>query len=70
MFGDFNADEANPAAQAMVTSTRTPLRDTFRAAHPDARVVGTFNSFRGDSTGGKIDFILADPAWRVQRCRH
>ena len=65
VFGDFNADEANPAAQAMVTSTRTPLRDTFRAAHPDARVVGTFNSFRGDSTGGKIDFILADPAWRV-----
>ncbi len=65
VFGDFNADETNPAAQAMVTSPRTPLRDTFRAAHPTARVVGTFNSFRGDSTGGKIDFILADRTWRV-----
>ncbi|HQW67356.1 MAG TPA: endonuclease/exonuclease/phosphatase family protein, partial [Gemmatimonadales bacterium] len=66
VMGDFNADEANPAAKAMVNSTRVPLRDTFRAVHPDARVVGTFNSFRGDSTLGKIDFVLADRSWSVR----
>lgn len=66
VMGDFNADEANPAARLMVRSTRVPLRDTFRAVHPDARVVGTFNSFRGDSTLGKIDFVLADRSWSVR----
>ncbi len=65
VLGDFNADETNPASRAMVSSTRTPLRDTFRAVHPAAKGVGTFNGFRGDSTEGKIDFVLADPRWTV-----
>ena len=65
VFGDFNADETNPAAHAMVSSTRTPLRDSFRAVHLGASIVGTFNGFRGDSTQGKIDFILADAGWMV-----
>lgn len=63
--GDFNADEQNPASRAMVSSTRTPLRDAFRVAHPDAVDVGTFNGFGGDLTRGKIDYVLIDPAWDV-----
>jgi len=65
--GDFNADESNPAFQALVSDARVPLRDTFRALHPGAAVVGTFNAFRGDSTGGKIDAVLVGPGWEVRR---
>ncbi len=54
--GDFNAGEDNPAARAMAPR----FRDTFRDAHPRESVVGTFNAFRGDSLGAKIDFVFAD----------
>ncbi len=66
VMGDFNADEANPAFVALLTDQRTPLRETFRVIHPDAMVAGTFNGFRGDSTGGMIDHILAGPAWTIR----
>ena len=66
IMGDFNADEANPAFLALLADSRTPLRESFRAIHPDATVVGTFNSFRGDSTGGMIDHILAGPGWTIR----
>jgi endonuclease/exonuclease/phosphatase family metal-dependent hydrolase len=65
--GDFNADESNPALQALLADPRLPLRDTYRALHPGAAVVGTFNGFRGDSTGGKIDAVLVGPGWDVLR---
>jgi endonuclease/exonuclease/phosphatase family metal-dependent hydrolase len=60
VMGDFNSDEQNPAFRALTTGTPAPLRDTFRAMHPNATAVGTFNSFRGDSTFGKIDAILVN----------
>jgi endonuclease/exonuclease/phosphatase family metal-dependent hydrolase len=63
LMGDFNSDESNPAFQALVAPGTPSLRDTYRALHPQATVVGTFNSFRGDSTGGKIDAVLMGPGW-------
>lgn len=63
--GDFNAGEDNPAFQILLQDARVPLRDTYRARHPDAEVVGTFNAFRGDSTGTKIDAVLVGPGWDV-----
>jgi endonuclease/exonuclease/phosphatase family metal-dependent hydrolase len=60
--GDFNAGEDNPA---VATVTRSGMRDTFRALHPDARWVGTFNAFTGDSTGPKIDYVFAGPRWEI-----
>lgn len=60
--GDFNAGESNPALIAM----RERLVDTFRAARPGDTVTGTFNSFRGDSTGERIDYIFADSALVVR----
>lgn len=63
LVGDFNAGEDNAAFRMLLADTRVPLVDTFRALHPDAEVVGTFNAFRGDTTGEKIDAILAGPGW-------
>jgi len=63
--GDFNAGEANAAFRALVGDPATPLRDTFRDLHPDAGTVGTFNAFRGESDGEKIDAILVSHGWRV-----
>lgn len=65
VFGDFNSDEGNPAFLELVRSPSMRLRDSFRDRHPDASPVGTFNSFRGDSTAGKIDAVLVGPRWAV-----
>ena len=54
--GDFNAGEDNPAVTRMLTA----FHDTYRVRHPGERVVGTFNGFRGDSTGPKIDYVWTD----------
>lgn len=59
--GDFNAGEDNPAARAMAGA----FRDSYRVAHPAETIVGTFNSFRGDSAGPKIDFIFFGEGWEV-----
>jgi endonuclease/exonuclease/phosphatase family metal-dependent hydrolase len=79
LMGDFNAGEDNPAFRALLadadsrgarlpnaragTAAAPSLYDTFRAVHPNARETGTFNSFRGDRTGDRIDAILASPEW-------
>jgi endonuclease/exonuclease/phosphatase family metal-dependent hydrolase len=60
--GDFNAGETNAAAVAM----RASYVDTFRARHPDAKEVGTFNGFKpGQTTGEKIDFVFVEPGTAV-----
>lgn len=64
VLGDFNSDESNAAFRQLV-ARGTGLRDTYRLVHPAAKVVGTFNSFRGDSTAGKIDAVLVGGGWRV-----
>jgi endonuclease/exonuclease/phosphatase family metal-dependent hydrolase len=67
--GDFNAGESNPAFRTLVAGSSgaasVQLRDTFRAVHPDATATGTFNAFRGDQTGDKIDAVLATRHWRI-----
>jgi len=65
VLGDFNSDEANPAFKALLSHPTVRLWDSFRARQADAAVVGTFNSFRGDSTGGKIDAVLVGRGWIV-----
>lgn len=67
LLGDFNAGEDNPAMRYLIGSSRPPppLRDTFRALHPDATDVGTFHGFRGGTDGEKIDAILVSPGWDV-----
>jgi endonuclease/exonuclease/phosphatase family metal-dependent hydrolase len=60
--GDFNAGEANPAMERLRDSG---LVDTFRALHPEAEPVGTFNGFKGDRSGEKIDGVLVTPGWQI-----
>jgi endonuclease/exonuclease/phosphatase family metal-dependent hydrolase len=60
--GDFNTGESNPATQVMLGK----FRDTFRVLHPDAKDVGTANSFKfGMTTGDKIDYIFVEPGTDV-----
>ena len=60
--GDFNSGEDNPAAKLVART----LRDTFRARHPDAAEVGTFNGFTfGNTKGDKIDYIFVEPGHRI-----
>jgi endonuclease/exonuclease/phosphatase family metal-dependent hydrolase len=67
VMGDFNADESNPAYLAFFeASMGPPLRNAFRALHPEVRA-GTYNAFKPDSDGGDrtIDHILVSPGLRV-----
>jgi len=71
--GDFNASEMNPAIRYVkgdleregvaddLKKNPVPLVDTFRVLHPGATEVGTFNSWRGERSGGKIDYVFALP---------
>jgi endonuclease/exonuclease/phosphatase family metal-dependent hydrolase len=75
--GDFNAGEDNPVllyltgkldrafAGASAPLASPELRDTYRVVHPDSSAVGTFNSFRGVTTGDKIDAVLVSDEWQV-----
>lgn len=75
--GDFNAGESNPAILHLLGKQALPLDsasapksavrlfDAFRALHPSAQKVGTFNGFRGDADGEKIDFIFLTPEFKV-----
>lgn len=77
--GDFNSGEDNPvvryfkgelelpAATGDLAKNPVVLVDTFRVLHPDALEVGTFHAFKGGVTGGKIDYILAQPETKVLR---
>jgi len=60
--GDFNAGENNPAFRYLLNHG---LSDTFRIRHPDASSVGTFNGFRGETDGEKIDAVLTSAEWIV-----
>ena len=68
--GDFNVGEDNAALPVLLgprpNGQGPMLIDTFRARHPDEKVVGTFSGFVADATKGpKIDYILVLPGTEV-----
>jgi len=77
VLGDFNAGADNPARQFLTGTLAAPLTadtppspeliDTFQALHREASADGTFNGFRGDSTGPRIDAILVSGSWAIRR---
>lgn len=70
--GDFNAVESNEIIKFLrgVRCMRSgksnifPLSDAYRAVHPKA-LGGTLHLFRGIRYGPRIDFIFADPHFKV-----
>lgn len=75
--GDFNTGEKNSVilylkGKAAISKSSgdecknpVPMVDTFRVLHPDADDVGTFNGFKGNRKGDKIDYIFTLPAVKV-----
>lgn len=53
--GDFNCTDYNPAIKTILSSG---LIDTYRKLHAKQQNEGTFNSFKGETSGDKIDFIF------------
>ena len=39
--------------------------DSFRALHPEQNNVATYNGFKGDASGAKIDYIFVPASARV-----
>lgn len=76
--GDLNAGESDPATRVFTGAADAARRlsDTLRAAHPDEKDAGTFNSFDAARRGGdKIDYVLVSDgiktmdAWIDRRTR-
>lgn len=55
--GDFNAYENNPAIKSL-TSSSLDIQDTYRVVYPDEAELGTFNHWRGEKKGSRIDYIF------------
>ena len=65
IMGDFNAGEDNPAFRTLLENKIIQLKDSFRFLHPSAENAGTFNGFKGISSGDKIDAILVSPVFNI-----
>jgi endonuclease/exonuclease/phosphatase family metal-dependent hydrolase len=75
--GDFNTGENNSVilylkgkvalSKSNGDKCKNPVLmvDTFRVLHPDAKDVGTFNGFKGNRKGDKIDYIFTLPGVKV-----
>jgi endonuclease/exonuclease/phosphatase family metal-dependent hydrolase len=62
--GDFNCGDDNPAIKTILTSG---LIDTYHKLHVKQSNEGTFNSFKGDTTGDKIDFIFSSIDFSIKQ---
>lgn len=71
--GDFNASEKSSPLNYLKGNgddskggqTPVAMVDTFRVLHPHDTEVGTFNRFKGDKSGAKIDYIMVVPETEV-----
>lgn len=62
--GDFNCGEENRAINTIVSSG---LIDTYRILNERQHNEGTFNSFKGETDGEKIDFIFTTKDFQVRQ---
>lgn len=70
--GDFNAGEGSKPYSAFIKRDadledgQRKLLDAYRLAHPDKQEKeGTFNGFRGNAGGSRIDWVLHDDQFKV-----
>ncbi len=64
--GDFNCGDENPAIKTILSSG---LVDTYRIVNEKQLNEGTFNSFKGETEGEKIDFIFATKNFLVRQSK-
>ena len=64
--GDFNCGDINPAIKTIIKSG---MIDSNRKLHKKKPNEGTFNSFRGETNGDKIDFIFVSKDFEVRRSK-
>ena len=62
--GDFNCGSDNPAVKTILSSG---LIDSYRKLHSKTPNEGTFNSFKGETNGDKIDFIFVTKDIKVKQ---
>ncbi|MCX6170427.1 MAG: endonuclease/exonuclease/phosphatase family protein [Ignavibacteriales bacterium] len=62
--GDFNCGDDNPAIKTILSSG---MIDTYHKLHVKQPNEGTFNSFKGEITGDKIDFIFVSTGFDVKK---
>lgn len=62
--GDFNCGDINPAIKTIIKSG---MIDSYRKVHVKDPNEGTFNSFRGETNGDKIDFIFVSKDFEVKK---
>jgi endonuclease/exonuclease/phosphatase family metal-dependent hydrolase len=60
--GDFNCGETNPAIKTILNFG---LKDTYRLLNQSTKDEGTFNDFKGDTNGERIDFIFISKDFRA-----
>ena len=60
--GDFNCGDENPAIQTII---KNGMIDSYRALHVKDENEGTFNEFKGITTGDKIDFIFVSKEFKI-----
>lgn len=60
--GDFNTGEANPVQAQMRAAG---FRDTFREVRPNATEVVSFNGWKPEPTGDKIDYVFVEGATKT-----
>jgi endonuclease/exonuclease/phosphatase family metal-dependent hydrolase len=62
--GDFNCGDENPAIKTILSGG---LIDTYRILNEKQPKEGTFNSFKGETDGKKIDFIFTTKDFQVRQ---
>ncbi|MHB9072507.1 MAG: endonuclease/exonuclease/phosphatase family protein [Desulfobaccales bacterium] len=66
LMGDFNEPPDGPVYKDLI-GMDSPLRDTWRAVHPQAEEATTQHGFDGKLKGHRIDWILVTPPFQVGR---
>jgi len=64
--GDFNCGEDN---QTIKTILSFGLKDTYRTLHNQSENEGTFNSFKGETKGDRIDFIFVSKNFKIREAK-
>ncbi|HTQ09054.1 MAG TPA: endonuclease/exonuclease/phosphatase family protein [Fimbriimonadaceae bacterium] len=62
VLGDFNVGEDHPCIESLHSRG---FSDSYRLAHPDDGIAGTYHGFGTVEAVEKIDFIFTDRSWSV-----